>query len=361
MTSTPSSLRVCLAAVLVTALSPASATAQRRAEAEVERKNGISTSRVELYDGATPIMRAEREHRTDPVQRLGLLFPGRIVGLDGYVSAFLEDRVDRTAYGTGFEIGRGIPMLGGSVERDSIGFTGLYLKLRRPNAEIGFGGGDREGEWITHAALYLKGPRWSAALGGARGPGGVNFEHLAATWHPLQRGASPGARLIAERRSSDRYAAELMVADGANFNHFAVWGQFGMDQFPHRKTFEAVGDVMRYVRPPTFLHGYSVGRGVVTGRYELRNGVREITLDARVFPVRLFGRNRRDARPGVPAYLIDRVLPSIMLGGFRKTQARTNTWVGEMALPPFSIYAEAPAQEGARPYLFFQYQQAMPF
>jgi hypothetical protein len=358
-----SSLCICLGAVLTFVPLPASA--QRRAEAEAERRNGFTTSRVEIYDGATPVLRAEREHRDDPVQRVGLLLPGRVVGMDGYLSVFLEDRVDRTGFGTAFEVGRGVPMLGGSIERDSVDYTGLYLKLRRPNAELGFGGGRRDGVWSSHGALYLKGARWSAAVGGARGPEGVDFGHFAATWHPRERGAGPGARLIAERRSSERYAAELMVADGANFNHFAVWGQFGMDQWPHRKTFEVLGDVMRYVRPPIFLHGYTLGRGVVTGRYELRGGVRELTLDARAFPTRFVRRAAPgapdDARSGVSSYVVERVLPSIMVGGFRKLRAQTNTWVGEIAFPPFSVYGEAPADDRATPYLFLQYRQPLPF
>ena len=340
---------------------PLPVSAQHRVEVEAERRNGITTSRVELYDGATPLMRAESDLGENPVRRLGLLLPGRTVGVDGYLTVFLEDRVDRTAVGTAFEVGRGVPMLGGSVERGDVHYYGLYLKLRRPNAELGFGGGDRDGDWVSHGALYLKGPRWSAALGAARGADGVDFEHFAATWHPAVRGGAPGARLIAERRSADRYASELMLADGANFNHFAVWGQFGMDQFPHRKTFEAVGDVMRYVRPPTFLHGYSLGRGVLTGRYEMRNGVREITLDGRVFPVRAFRDAPAASDSGFASYLVDRVLRSIMLGGFRRTHARTNTWVGEIAFPPFSVYGEWPTLDGASPYLFLQYQQALPF
>ena len=101
-------------------------------------------------------------------------------------------------------------------------FAGLYLKLRWPNVEIGAGGGARNDDFIQHGALYVKGARWSAALGGAHGANGVDYEHFAATWHPTRRGGAPGMRLIAERRSADRYQAELMFTDRATFNHFAV-------------------------------------------------------------------------------------------------------------------------------------------
>jgi hypothetical protein len=48
-----------------------------------------------------------------------------------------------------------------------------------------------------------------------------------------------------------------------------------------------------------------------------------------------------------------------MLGAFRRTRARTTTWVGEIGLPPFSLYVEAPTQTGARTYLFVQYRQGL--
>ena len=358
--------RRCVAALLVAAAwAPSPAVAQRSAELEIERKYLRTTSRIEVYDGTVPVLRAERELDDDPFQRVGIRIPGSALGVDGYVSLFLEDRPDHTDFGAAFEIGRGIPMLGGSVERGDDRYAGLYLKLRSPDAEIAFGGGDRNGNAIGHAALYLKGARWSAAFGGARGSLGVDLGHFAATWHPTQRGAAPGARFRADRRSGDRYYTELMVVDRANFNHFTVWGQFGMDQFPHRKTFEAVGDITRYVLPPRLLHEYTSGAGVLTGRYEVTNGIREITLDARVFPVRAFSRlsseRRQVTRTGLAGYIVGRVLPTIMVGGFRRTRAGTNTWVGEIGFPPISIYAEAPTQEGAHPYLFVQYRQELPF
>ncbi len=321
-------------------------------------------SRVELYNGTSPVLRAERELEEDPLQRLGIMLPGAAVGVDGYASLFLEDRPDRTDVGAAFEIGRGVPLLGGSIERGVDRFTGLYLKLRRPNVELGLGGGDRNGDLIGHAGLYLKGARWSAAWGGARGPGGVDFQHLAATWHPVERGTAPGAHLIAERRSADRYAAELMLVDRASFNHFAVWGQFGMAQWPHRRTFEAVGDVMRFVRPPIFLHGYTSGALAVSGRYDRVPGAHELILDARVFPVRAFRRASPlppDPRTGVAGYVVNRVIPTIMIGAFRKTRAGTTTVLGEIGFPPVSVYVEVPTQEGARTYVFVQYRQGLAF
>ena len=360
------SVHPCITALLVAAAwAPASAAAQRRAELELERRDLRTTSRIEVYDGTVPVLRAERELDDDPFQRLGVRIPGSVLDVDGYVSLFLEDRSDRTDFGAAFEIGRGVPMLAGSVERGEDHYAGLYLKLRSPDAEIAFGGGDRNGDAIGHAALYVKGARWSAALGGARGSHGVDFGHFAATWHPTQRGAAPGARLRADRRGGDRYYTEFMVADRANFDHFAVWGQFGMDQFPHRKTFEAVGDITRYVRPPRLLHEYTSGAGVLTGRYEVRNGIREITLDARVFPARAFSRlrpeRRQVARAGLSGYIVRRVLPTIMVGGFRMTRAGANTWVGEIGFPPISFYAEVPTREGAHPYVFVQYRRTLRF
>lgn len=256
-------------------------------------------------------------------------------------------------------------MVGGSVERDDDRYTGAHLKLRRPNAEIALGGGRRDSAWIQHGSVYVRGGRWSAAAGGARGPAGVDFQHFAASWHPLQRGGGPGARLIAERRSSRRYFAELMVADRANFNHFAVWGQYGIDQWPHRKTFEAVDDIMRYVRPPIFDHQYTAGVGIVGGRYEVKDGVEQVTLDARLYPVRIVHRpvptQPPDARTGVRAYVLDRVLPAVMVGGFRETRTGTTTWVGQIDFPPLSVYGESSLQSGAEPYLFVQYRQGLPF
>ena len=358
-------LTICVVVLSTMVWSPNPVTGQHLAEVEIERKGGTTASRFEAYDGSAPLIRAERELGPDPIQRAGIKIPGPALGMDGYVSLFLEDLPGHTGYGVAFEIGRGVPMLGGSVERADDRYAGLYLKLRRPNLEFAFGGGDRNGDLIGHAGIYAKGTRWSAALGGARGPHAVNFEHFAATWHPLQRGAAPGARLIGERRTDDRYAVELTMADRANFNHFAVWGQFGMDQWPHRKTFEAVDDIMRYVRPPILYHEYTSGAGVLTGRHEVRDGNREITLDARIFPLRALlgwsGARDDESSSGVSGYLVSRVLPTIMVGGMRKTQANANKVVGELRFPPFGVYAEVPTRKGTLSYLFIQFRRGLPF
>ena len=343
---------------------PVGAAAQRRAEVEIERE-GRTMSRVEVYDGAVPVLRAERELDSAPLQRLGLRMPGAVLDVDGYVAVFVEDRPDRTDVGTAFEVGRGVPMLGGSLERGEDRFAGLYLKLRGANAEIAGGGGRLNGDLVGHGALYVKGARWSAAAGGSRGPHGMDYAHFAATWHPVQRGTAPGARLIAERGSGNRYFAELMLVDRADFNHFAVWGQYGMDQWPHRKAFEAVGDITRYVRPPTFLHGYTSGALAVSGGYEVIDGEREFTIDVRGFPLRallsLSGTSDEAVRSGLSGYVVGRVLPTIMLGGYRNGRAGTNAWVGEIGFPPFSVYFEAPTRHGVDPYLFVQYGRELPF
>ena len=142
-----------------------------------------------------------------------------------------------------------------------------------------------------------------------------------------------------------------------------MWGQFGIAEWPHRKTFEAADDITRYVRPPIFLHGYTLGALAASARYQRTLAVREFTLDGRVFPVRaLRGGSappESEVRGGVGGYLLDRVLPSLMVGGFRRTKASTTTWVGEIGLPPFSLYVEAPTQAGARTYLFVQYRQGL--
>ena len=346
-------------ATLLASLAPGPVAAQVRGELEMERRDR-TLSRVELFHGATPVLRVEREIEDDPLLRASARLPASVVGLDGFLSAFLVDRDSTTDLGTAFEIGKGVPMLGGSIEDGAVRYAGAYLKLRWPNLEIAAGGGDRSGDAIGHAGLYVKRSRWSAALGGASGPPGVDFQHFAATWHPVQRGGAPGARLISERRSSDRWLAEVMFTDRANFNHFAVWGQFGMGEFPHRKTFEAVDDISRYVRPPIFLHHYTSGALGMSARYQRTLDVRELTLDARVFPVRALRRgatpNPTVSRGGVGGYFADRVLPSIMVGAFRRTRAGTGSWLGEIGFPPFSVFTEIPMQSGARTYLFVQYR-----
>jgi hypothetical protein len=174
----------------------------------------------------------------------------------------------------------------------------------------------------------------------------------------VERGGAPGARFIAERRASDRWSAELMVTDRANFNHFATWGQFGIAEFPHRKTFEVADDITRYVRPPIFLHAYTTGAFAAKVSYLRSLSVRELTLDGRTFPVRLF-HAQAAASQGARGYLVDRVLPSLMVGAFRKTKAKTNTFLAEVGLPPFSVYVEVPRLDGAHSYVFVQYRRGL--
>lgn len=345
---------------------PFPAAAQHRAELEVERDEDALTSRVEFYGIGLPWIRLERKDSGgESAHRAGIQLPGKLIGLDGFASLFVHAQPDRTARGASFELGRGVPMLGGSIERGVQAFSGLYVKLRSTNAELGLGGGKRDADWLQHGGLYVKGVRWSAAIGGARGPNQIDFQHFAASWHPAQRGGGPGARFTAERRNGRRYVAELLVADRTTFSHFSVWGQYGMDQWPHRKTFEAVGDMMRYVRPPIMNHGYTLGRGVVGGQWEVNGDQRELTLDGRFFPVRFL---RERPAPGAAAsplaagsYLSERVLPSVMIGGFREMSSGTSALLGEIAFPPFSIYGEAPLTDRGSAYLFAQYRVAMPF
>src|SRR5688500_8451969 len=107
---------LCLSVLCALALwAPASAAAQRRAEVEIERRQR-TLSRLEVYDGAIPVLRAERELEDDPSLRAALRIPASAVGLDGYASLFLEDRPDTTEVGGAFELGRGVAMLGGSIE-----------------------------------------------------------------------------------------------------------------------------------------------------------------------------------------------------------------------------------------------------
>ena len=344
----------------VAGLLPVRASAQLAGELEVERKEGATTSRLELLNGGLYTLRAERTQtagvHTDLV---GVRLPGSLVSLTGYLSLFLEDRPDEFAYGTNFELGSGLIAVGGSVERDEDAFTGGYLKLRGADLEFGLGGGRTAQDWIGHGAVYAKGRSFSVALGGAAGPG-RGFQHLAGTWHPATRGAGPGAMFAAERRNGDDWFVEAFITDRANFNHFASWGRYGLDQWPHEKTFEAVGDPMRYFRPPIMNQERTTGMGIVGGRYRVRDGVGETTLEARVFPVRIFRRMAGErgvaaARPEQQSYVRDRVLTSLMVGAFHDIGSGTATALAQLGLPPLLVYAEADLR-GGDPYLLIQYR-----
>ena len=227
---------------------------------------------MELLNGGLYTLRAERT-QTDGAHtdRLGVRLPGSLLSLFGYLSLFLEDRPEEFAYGTNFELGSGLFAVGGSVERDEDAFTGGYLKLRSADLELGLGGGRTAQDWIGHGAVYAKGASFSVAMGGVAGPGRA-LQHLAGTWHPATRGAGPGAMFASERRNGNDWFVEAFFTDRANFNHFASWGRYGLDQWPHEKTFEAVGDLMRYFRPPIMNQERTTGMGIVGGRYQVRGG-----------------------------------------------------------------------------------------
>jgi len=338
--------------------------AQLAGELEVERKEGETTSRLELLNEGLYILRAERT-QTDEAHTdlLGVRLPGSLLSLSGYLSLFLEDRPDKFAYGTNFELGSGLFAVGGSVERDEDTFTGGYLKLHGADIELGFGGGRATQDWIGHGAVYVKGTGFSVAMGGVAGPGRA-FQHLAGTWHPVTRGAGPGAMFSSERRSGNDWSVEVLFADRANFNHFASWGRYGLDQWPHEKTFEAVGDPMRYFRPPIMNQERTTGMGIVGGRYQVRGGVGETTIDARVFPVRIF--RRLAGEPAVAGgrtqqqrYVRDRVLTSLVVGAFHDVGSDTATTLAQLELPPILVYAEVDLRVDD-PYLLIQYRVGIP-
>ena len=341
------------------------ASAQFAGELEVERKDGATTSRLELLNGGFYTLRAERTQiegvHTD---RLGVRLPGSLLSLSGYVSLFLEDRPEEFAYGTNFELGSGLIAVGGSVERDEDAFTGGYLKLRRADFEVGLGGGRTAQDWIGHGAVYAKGNGFSVAMGGVAGRG-RDFQHLAGTWYPATRGAGPGAIFASERRNGKDWLVEVFITDRANFNHFASWGRSGLDQFPHEKTFEAVGDPMRYLRPPTMNQERTTGMGIVGVRHRVRGGVGETTLEARVFPVRFLRIMTRepaatDAGPEQQRYVRDRVLTSLMVGAFHDIGSGSATALAQIGLPPLLVYAEVDLR-GGKPYVLIQYRAGIPF
>ena len=348
--------------VAAAGLLPSRGSAQLTGELEVERADGATTSRVELLNGGSYIVRAERT-QADGVHtdRLGVQLPGSLLSLTGYLSLFLEDRAEQFTYGTNFELGRGLFAVGGSVERAEDAFTGGYLKLRGADLEVGLGGGRSAQDWIGHGAVYAKGTSFSVALGWVSG-GDRALQHLAGTWHPATRGAAPGAMFAAERRNGNDWFAEALFTDRANFNHFASWGRYGLDQWPHEKTFEALGDLMRYFRPPIMNQERTTGMGIVGGRYQVRGGVGETTLEARLFPVRIFRRLAGEpaaARPPQGRYFRDRVLTSLMVGAFHEVGSDAVTALAQLGLPPLLVYAEANLR-GGDPYLLIQYRVGIP-
>ncbi len=345
-------------------LLPTPVGAQMGSELEVERVAGATTSRVEFLGDGFYLMRAERTQGDDAwTDRVGVQLPGSLLALSGHVSLFVEDRPGRLGYGGAFELGQGVLALGGTVQRaDQVAFTGGYVRLRGSDVDVGLGGGRTERDWVGHGVFYEKGTRFSVAVGGVAGPG-YALQHLSATWHPPVRGTRPGAFFTAERRSEDAWFVEAFATDRADFGYMTSWGAYGMDQWPHTRTFEAVGDVMRYVRPSIMNQDRAAGMGIAGGRIERSGGATVTTVDARVFPVRIV--RRLAGNPGWAdsdpdgGYLRDQVLPSLMVGAFRNVEGGSATAVGQVRLPPFLVYAEADLG-GGEPYLFIQYRVGAP-
>jgi hypothetical protein len=338
------------------------AAAQYSAQLEVERDENRTITRLELLNDRFYTLRAERS-RSDGVDidRMGLQLPGSILGLDGYTSLFLERQPSRTVYGTNFEMGRGVLALGGSIERAEEQFTGVYAKFRGGDVEIAAGGGSRDSEVVWHGAAYWKSERFSLVAGGAVGPGDVRYEHLAGTWHPEERGVDPGAWFSVERDGPRDYVIELNAAHRALFNHFTSWGAYNMDQWPHEKRFEALGDVMRYYRPSTRNQERSAGIGVIGGTYEVSGGSSSLLLDLRAFPFRIFGMPTSGTGPagGVvtgPRDLGRELLQGVMVGLAPEVIGGGDvTWLGEVRLDPISLYAEVQTGAQTNAYFFLQY------
>ena len=352
---------IVLGAVLCSSAYPV--VAQYSAELEVERNEEATTTRFELLDGRFYALRAERRRAAGiNTDRLGGQLPGRLFGLDGYTSLFLERRPGLTAYGTNFELGRGLLALGGSVERADLKFKGVYVKLGEEDLQVAIGGGERNSDAVWHGAVYAKGTRFSLAGGGSTGPGDTSYQHLAGTWHPAERGGASGGWFIVERDGPTDYLIEVNVAHRATFDHLTVWGAYGMDQWPHEKSFEALGDLMRYFRPSILNHERSGGAGVLGARYKVSGGEPSLTLDARAFPFRIFrGSDPAAAGQAAGGETGRRDLRSELLGGLMVGLAREVrggddlTLLGEVRLDPIVLYAELHPGAETNAYLFLQY------
>ena len=159
------------------------------------------------------------------------------------------------------------------------------------------GGGARDGRAVWHGAVYLKTERFSLATGGSLGPDEAAYTHVASTWHPApdQRGRTPGGWMTFERDGPRNYGLEIAVAHDATFGHLTSWGAYGMDQWPHEKRIEGLGDVMRYFRPSIRNHERSAGMGVLAAEWDVVDGDGSLTLDARPSPSARFA--RREQRP----------------------------------------------------------------
>jgi len=336
--------------------------AQYSAQLEVERDAGATTTRFELLDGRFYALRAE-QRRADDVNtdRLGVQMPGSLIGLDGYVSLFLEKRPSLTAYGSNFELGRGLLSLGGSVERADRDYTGAYAKIGGEHLQFAIGGGQHDEAAIWHGAAYVKGSRYSLVAGGSNGPGDTGYQHLAGTWHPTERGGASGGWLIAERDGPRDYLIEVNLAHQATFDYLTTWGAYGMDQWPHEKRFEALGDLMRYFRPSIFNHERSGGAGVLGASYEVNGGESTLTLDARTFPFRILqgfesGARQASGDDTEGRDLRSELLRGLMVGLAHEVRGGDDlTLLGEVRLDPIVLYAELHHGAETNAYVFLQY------
>ena len=336
--------------------------AQYGAELEVERDARATTTRLEVLEGRFYAFRAEQVRSAGiDTERLGISLPGPLIGLGGYASLFLERRPSLTGYGTNFELSRGPLALGGSLERARGHFTGTYVKMLGGNFDVGFGGGKRDAELIWHGAAYAKGTRFTLAAGGSVGPGDTSYQHVAGAWRPEERGRGYGAWFKVERDGPGDYLVELNFADKPTFDYRMIWGSYGMDQSPHERNFEALGDPMRYFRPSTRNHERSGGAGVLSARYEEEGGQPLLTLDAILFPFRIlrgetFSSGENLGQASGPRNLPAELLRGLMIGFAQGLHgSRDITLMGELRLDPITLYAELETGAETNTYLFLQY------
>jgi len=343
--------------------SPPSVSAQGSAELEIERGPQASVLRVELLDDGFYVFRAERRRIAgQDLDRVGFQFPGSLVGLTGYGSAFLENHWDYTGMGSNVKFGRGPVEIGGSLERAGArSFTGAFATVGGADWKLGFGGGDRNAEAVWHGAAYAKGTRYSLALGGSLGPARHKYSHYAATWHPApaQRGRAPGAWVQLERDGPRDYEAELNLAHDANLGFLTTWGAYGMDEFPHEKRIIAMGDFMRYFRPSIRNHERSAGVGVLGARYRVLGDDRWMTLDGRFFPFRIIVEADPSGGRGSGATRLPigkAVLRGTMIGLMQPLRSSDySTILAEIRVDPIVMYSEIRTGAESTAYFYLQY------
>lgn len=337
--------------------------AQGSAELEFERDEQTSVLRAELLRDGFYIFRAERRRIAgQDLDRVGFQFPGSMVGLTGYGSAFLENHWDYTGLGSNVKFGRGPVEIGGSLERAGENrFTGAFATVGGEDWKLGFGGGDRNSEAVWHGAGYLKGTRFSAAVGGSLGPADHKYSHFAATWHPApaQRGGAPGAWLQVERDGPRDYEVELNFAHDAVFGFMTTWGRYGMDEFPHEKRIIAMGDFMRYYRPPIPNHERSAGAGVLGARYRVLGDDRWLMLDGRFYPFRMIAETDATGGPGGTATwrtVGKNLMHGTMIGLMQPFRASDHpTFLAEVRINPIVIYGEFRTGADSSAHVYLQY------